>query len=332
MDKQEILFKAGDEYFAYRIPVLATTSKGTLLAFCEARMGSASDHATIDLVYKRKEKGKEWSSSIKLKGNNVDTFHNPCLIIDDDKVHLLYAINYLQAFHCVSYDDGLTFVEEKEITSVYPKLPSAEIAIGPCAGIKFNGKLIVPSWVVLGNGKNKWAMSFEGVLYSENGGKDWAYNPMKVETAPSPNESMLVVLPSGKVLINCRHNGDVRRRLVLESDDGINYYNERFDETLTEQRVMASIISTPDGIMFSNPAYCETFNDWKDRKGLAIRLSTDECKTWQYTRTVCEDWASYSHLGRVDEQYYLLYETNLRDGNAMDLVLFTFDKNWIKGE
>lgn len=333
MEKHEILFKAGEDgYFAYRIPVLVTTNKGTLIAFTEARIGTANDYATIEILYKRKEKGKEWSSVIKLVGNGVDTFHNPAIIVDGDKLHLFYGINYLRIFHRISYDDGLTFVEESEITSVYPFVPFTAIAVGPGVGIKAKGKLITPTWIALGNGKNKHANSFIGVLYSEDGGKEWKFNPIRTETVPSPNESMLVTLSNGKVLINCRHESETRRRLVLTSDDGINYGDPHFDETLTEQRVMASIISATDGIMFSNPAYADSFNNWVDRKGLAVRLSTDDCQSWQYTRTVCKDWSGYSHLAQLENEYYLLYETNLGEGGAMDLALFTFDINWIKGE
>ncbi len=337
MFKQEILFKAGDGgYFSYRIPVLGASNKGTLLTFAEARIGTASDYAAIDLVYKRRERDGEWSRPIKLVGDGKRTYHNPGLIFDGDRIHLFYGIDYMQIFHRVSYDDGKTFVEETEITGAYPDVPFTAIAIGPGVGIKACGKLLIPTWIAIGQGdmkgNNRHANSFIGVVYSADGGRKWNVKSIRVEGVESPNESMAVELSDGRVLINSRHNAEKRNRVVLESSDGVHYGNPRYDEALSEQRCMASIIATEEGILFSNPAYSDSFNGWNDRKELSVRLSEDDCKSWKYTRLVCKEWSGYSHLAAIGKEYYLLYETNLREGGAMDLVLFTFDGQWIKGE
>ncbi|MFD6751522.1 exo-alpha-sialidase, partial [Streptomyces anthocyanicus] len=43
-------FRGGREgYASYRIPAVVVTGAGTLLAFCEGRVGSASDHGHICL-------------------------------------------------------------------------------------------------------------------------------------------------------------------------------------------------------------------------------------------------------------------------------------------
>ena len=45
------LFTSGEEgYHTFRIPALATTGKGTVLAFCEGRKHSGSDAGKIDLL------------------------------------------------------------------------------------------------------------------------------------------------------------------------------------------------------------------------------------------------------------------------------------------
>src|SRR5262245_39276644 len=57
------LFKSDqDGYALYRIPGIAVTSKGTVLAYCEARRTGKSDWDTIDIYLRRStDGGKSWS-------------------------------------------------------------------------------------------------------------------------------------------------------------------------------------------------------------------------------------------------------------------------------
>ena len=62
------LFEAGkDGYALYRIPGLVVTTKGTLLAYCEARKTGKSDWDTIDLLLRRSTDGdRTWSERQQL--------------------------------------------------------------------------------------------------------------------------------------------------------------------------------------------------------------------------------------------------------------------------
>src|SRR5688572_27345535 len=61
LEKTE-LFEAGkDGYALYRIPGIVVTTKGTALAYCEARRTGKSDWDTIDLFLRRStDAGKTW--------------------------------------------------------------------------------------------------------------------------------------------------------------------------------------------------------------------------------------------------------------------------------
>ena len=53
----------------YRIPAIVKTTKGTLLAFAEARKNGCGDAGDIDLVVKRSEDGgKTWSGMSRCLG------------------------------------------------------------------------------------------------------------------------------------------------------------------------------------------------------------------------------------------------------------------------
>jgi len=52
--RQVEVFTSGEKgYHTYRIPALIVAQDGTILAFCEGRKNSASDHGDIDLVLRR---------------------------------------------------------------------------------------------------------------------------------------------------------------------------------------------------------------------------------------------------------------------------------------
>src|SRR5574337_866567 len=56
-----IVFEPDALYTSTRIPALVMTPKGTLLAFCEGRIGTASDWADMNLLLRRStDGGKTW--------------------------------------------------------------------------------------------------------------------------------------------------------------------------------------------------------------------------------------------------------------------------------
>src|SRR5437762_2156209 len=67
LDKTD-LFEAGKGgYTLYRIPGIVVTSKGTLLAYCEARKSDKGDWGAIDLLLRRStDGGKTWSAPKKV--------------------------------------------------------------------------------------------------------------------------------------------------------------------------------------------------------------------------------------------------------------------------
>lgn len=63
LEKTDI-FKAGENDFAlYRIPGIVVTTKGTVLAYCEARRNSSSDWGEIEIYLRRSsDGGKTWEA------------------------------------------------------------------------------------------------------------------------------------------------------------------------------------------------------------------------------------------------------------------------------
>ena len=81
---QEALWTSGkDGYHTYRIPALAVTTKGTLLAFCEGRKDLNSDSGNIDLLVKRsQDNGETWSKQQVVWNDGTNTCGNPSPVVD----------------------------------------------------------------------------------------------------------------------------------------------------------------------------------------------------------------------------------------------------------
>ena len=166
------VFEAGKEGYAfYRIPGLVVTSKGTVLAYCEARRAS-SDWSAIDIMIRRSaDGGKTWAPRQKIGdipgpkrrnpvvlgtklGNPDDlTYNNPVGISDGDgTVYFLFCLEYMRCFYQRSQDDGQTWSKPREITGALEGFRARYdwkvLATGPGHGIQLrNGRLLVPVWV-----------------------------------------------------------------------------------------------------------------------------------------------------------------------------------------
>src|ERR1019366_9633424 len=76
------LFEAGkDGYVLYRIPGIAVTKKGTVLAYCEARKNSGSDWDHIDILLRRSsDGGKTWEPRQQLAQLDGPFERNPAAV------------------------------------------------------------------------------------------------------------------------------------------------------------------------------------------------------------------------------------------------------------
>jgi sialidase-1 len=78
------LFKSGqDAHHTYRIPCLAITTAGTVLAFCEGRKHARSDTGDIALLCKRStDGGYTWSEQHVIWDDPGHTCGNPSPVVD----------------------------------------------------------------------------------------------------------------------------------------------------------------------------------------------------------------------------------------------------------
>ena len=174
-------FICGTEgYVCYRIPTLAISKQGTLLAFIEGRRNSCEDQGDIDIVLKRStDGGKTWSRNITIIDDGINRCQNQCpVILPSGRILLVYCWNpgatgARSVFVTYSDDDGLTWSKGKNITSTVKPAGWGWYATGPVHGIikqqePNKGRIVIPANHGLGSN------GYSHVIYSDDNGETWS--------------------------------------------------------------------------------------------------------------------------------------------------------------
>ena len=230
------IYKGGEEgYNCFRIPSLITTTRGTVLAFAEARKINCGDAGDIDMVVKRSEDGgKTWSPLQVIWNDSTNTCGNPAPVVDEKTGNIILLSTWnlgadhekdiingsskdtRRVFVLRSTDDGRTWSKATEITKDVKKNNWAWYATGPGRGIqlskgKHKGRLVIPSNHIIAKTKE----NYSHVIYSDDGGNTWKLGG--VIRQEGVNESTVAELSSGRLLLNMRNAGKSKYRQVAIS-------------------------------------------------------------------------------------------------------------------
>lgn len=334
------------------------------------RAAGASDWDDVRILLRRStDDGKTWSPprsiaqvpgpkkkhplALRLKGVDPDavTYNNPVLIADrDGTVHMLFCLEYMRSFYQRSEDDGLTWTAPREITPTFEAFkkdyPWAVLATGPNHSIQLKtGRLIVPVWLSTGTGGNAHRPSVTATIYSDDGGKTWNAGDIAVpckEEWINPNEAVAIELADGRVMLNVRSESKAHRRLVTTSPDGATRWSKpRFDDALLEPICMAGIVRYDHGgshlILFSNPHNLDRAQGKvepgksRDRENLSVKISRDEGRTWDTSKTIDPGPSMYSDIAVTPAGTILcFYGRGTKPGFAGNaLTLARFNLAWL---
>lgn len=336
--QEKDIFIAGlDDTNIFRIPALLTTTKGTLLAFCEAR--ERDDQDPLDLVMKRSvvteknlqgvggviwQNDRKWLPMQVVLPGEGDAISNPCPVVDhsDGTIWmcclkivggLAKSIDAEQGTLLMlnSTDDGATWSEPVEIGHDF-----GYFVPGPGVGTQMrNGRLVIP-------GCDSHSSK---VIFSDDHGRTWRAG---AGIAHRSNESQVIETEDGVLMFNVRTRRC--RHVALSRDGGETWYQEYDDQGLPDPGCMAAIVrysSAADGgksrLLFANPASPQ------DRVQLTVKLSYDEGQTWPVGKLVYAGPSAYSSLAVLgDGTIGLLYETG--DSHPYERIRFArFSLEWL---
>ncbi len=325
---QMILFAGGEHgYKCYRIPALVVSTRGTILAFCEARRNSCSDFGDIDIALKRSfDNGKTWKDMQVIAVDGTNTIHNSCPVVDKHTgtIWLPFCKNYKQVFVMNSKDDGATWSKPVEITKDVMDPTWYNVGSGPGHGIQLkDGRLLIPSWAGY---ERDWGPQLSYAFFSDDYGTSWKRGEALDKNQSDECEAVQTV--DGSLYMNMRsRQGKKRRAYAWSKDGGLTWSKVKFDDTLPEPGCQGSLVRFTDKDSFQkNRVLLCTPASMTERSRLTVRVSYDECRTWAVSKVVDEGPSAYSDLAIApDMTIHCLYEAN----EYSNIVLARFNIEWL---
>ena len=339
----------------FRIPGIARTNDGTLLAVYDMRYTSRRDlQAHIDIgLSQSTDGGQTWESPRPIMdmgefgglAQDQNGCSDPNILIDTATGEILVTALWTHAkpgthqwradgsepgidpaqssqFMAVrSHDNGKTWTQPENWTSQLKNPEWFLFAPAPGNGITLaNGILVIPT-----QGRDATGTPFSNLIWSDNHGKTWTVSsPARSNTT----ESAVVELSNGSLMLNSRDNRNRQdksetngRGVRITSDLGTHWKVHNSDHSaLPEPVCMGSLIShrlnnDRTVLFFSNPHHKS------QRKNMTVQMSLDDGATWGKQILLDNDGGAYSSLVMVDHNTLgILYESS-----RADLIFQTID-------
>ena len=338
---EKALFTSGDGAAEYRIPSMITTTKGTVIALCDARVDRSGDVPNnIDQVLRRSgDNGKTWGeiiTAVDLPGTHGAA--DPSLVQDSKtgRIFMFYGYcpgrnevlkgaNRDRRHRVIQYvysdDDGMTWSVPIHIDPVLRKDGWHSMWPGPGRGIQTRkGRLVVPCTVYKTEPEQS---TWSYMIISVDNGKSWRMSEGGIKTI---NEPTIVELDDGRWMVNCRTRQG-NRAISYSRDGGKSWTEPIYHETLIEPSCQGSMITARTKIngqeqtviLLSNPA------SKQGRKNMTVSASLDNGKTWPIRKVIHPGGSAYSCMTILaNGQIGLLYE------HPYSEIVFTqFSLDWL---
>lgn len=353
-----VIHRQGDHHcHTFRIPGIAKTNNGTLLAVYDMRYNSRRDlQEHIDIGLSRStDGGKTWEAPRPIMDmgtygglpEDQNGCSDPNILVDTVTGEIIVTACWTHGkpgthqwrdkgsepgldiakstqFMAVrSRDDGKTWSKPENWTAALKDPSWYLFAPAPGNGITLrDGTLVIPT-----QGRDATGLPFSNLMWSKDRGHTWS---LSTAARSDTTECAVAELSDGTLMLNMRDNRNRGnktetngRAVSVTSDLGKTWQVHSSDHgALPEPVCMASLIShrMPDGrtiVFFSNP------NSVENRQRMTVRISFDDGRTWPQDKQILLDerGGAYSSLVMVDDDTLgILFESS-----RADLIFQTID-------
>ncbi|KAK4157046.1 glycoside hydrolase [Chaetomidium leptoderma] len=300
---------SGIGFHSFRIPAVARTRTGRILAFVEGRRHNNRDYGDINLVYKRTKTTDnhgaapgDWESLREVIGDGPGTWGNPTPVVDGNTIYLFMSWNgggYSQngkdklpdgtitkkidttwagrrhLYLSKSTDDGKTWSKPEDLTKTLTPDNRAWDAVGPGIGIKLtSGELVVPA-----QGRNI-------IGRGTSGNRTWSMQLL----SGAGSEGTIAQTPDGKLYRNDRPGGSGDYRRVARGTLAGGFGTFADDGALPDPQCEGSVLlynqadsKGPARTVFLNSASKDS------RRAMRVRISYDQnAAKWNFGRELSD--------------------------------------------
>ena len=346
----------------HRIPAMVVSKNGTVLVFCNRRIGSSADQGhDSHLVLRRSfDGGRTWQPTQVLFARDgwVGGIGNAVVDMDSGAIMILYGRGITVvgttekegvegtrkrvshpdagAFVARSMDDGETWVHER--LSLSPNadgLSGGTHGSGPATQLKYGdkkGRLVIPARTWAKRIFDLAKYSHNCVIYSDDHGATWNTSGL---VQAGTGEACVVETVDGSICLNSRQYHRLEQRGLAWSHDGGETFGDfSWDQTLIETkgggcnasmfRCSDAVTGDKNRILFANPAASE-------RVKMTVRLSYDECKTWPVSKLINAGPSAYSSLAFTQDGTLLCFYERGNNGPYEKMTVALFNLEWLEG-
>ena len=313
---RSVVFEGGDGVSKfYRIPALATTADGIVVAVADRRLDSNKDlPGRIDVVCRRSEDGgRTWGEVIEIAVHDEDGgYGDPAIGVDPASGDLVCVFTHGQGLweseegsHAYIYvsrsaDGGITWSKPEAMRPQLFSQTSGEAKIQGIGQFATSGRIATDSdgrmWValVVRDKQKQWSELQVYGLCSADGGHTWDVVTPSVDN--DADESKFVQTADGNMLMSIRNRRKGFRKFARSTDGGRTWSAPEKSTTLPDPGCNGDIIALPDGTLIHSVP-----DDAKLRQHVSVFASRDNGATWKKLAEVCPVHSAYSALTLVGD-------------------------------
>ncbi|NLU70333.1 exo-alpha-sialidase [Streptomyces sp. HNM0574] len=333
-----------------RIPAMAVTNNGTVLAVTDARIdGSADLPGNVQIGMRRStDSGQTWSTPeivqhsdttkegsgdssllVDRETNRVFLFYNHSpegtgFFNRDSRVNTPDDPNSLHIRYRTSDDDGRTWSEPVELNPQVKSTTWMNLFAASGHGIQTDGGRLIQPIVY----RTEDDVTHATNIISDDHGRTWRPG---AKAGSLVNESKAVQRGNGDIAQNMRHNTMKNRNYATSPDGSAPYGEMKSSDVLVDPRNNGDEISYlkpgPGAPGLTRTALFSNTASATARENLTVRLSTDDGANWSHDAVIEPGEAGYSTMAVLgDGSVGNLYEVDGFGG----IFFSRFTPDWIK--